>query len=1084
LEKKILIYTTDPIQSSDSELTPESVLNLQETTLQYNSEEGVHVFRLINKGAIIVLELDTPKGLFDLMFAVHRCWENVMDSSPFHLGKWLDRIGFYAALKSVDLKKVQDYCDDDEKYAMMRDDRNWTPLHMACSEGHVEMASLLLKYPVDVQFKNTSGETPLHCLFERKNPDQKQIIEFLGIIGQKVPDLELNLQTNSGTTYLHLTVLNGSTELSEWLVQKKVDPDKIDDSGMSPLLLAVKNGQVQVVKLMLDAGADIFQKTKAGQSALELAKEGGEGNEMYSMLFDIWETRRIQNQTNVINEILSTESDYVDRLQVLTEVFLRPMEKELHLSPKALKALFSNAEDIYKAASNFSKDLEQVRNLPPEKKEIGGLFVKNLAYFQMYIPYCTNQSISMKSLDVCLSHPHIAQFLKEKEIKNKEKMRSEKLDGFLIKPLQRITRFPLLLRELQKYTPDNHVDFAPLKEACGHMAEIVGKANEAKRERDHKDEVMENFGKQGVQWSLSSRLVGEGKCAIAGVDSKLDSTFWFLFNDVLILSKPSKGEVKYKIENLVILSTLPLLWEVKGKEVSKLCQYAFSIVLPDRANVKITICFGSKDERQGMMDILSTYIAEYMSENERKALLLSMKKGLAMKDTGKVVVEEKDKDRPIFFEELFTEGKEPLSEDLKARKERDKISFESKLLRRVGIEKDENVLEKLKRGQRGHDLDRKGMFAAVRNRDVSAIKSFLEQSADYCHIKDKRDASPLHIACQLGHLEAIQLLIDSGSDFGQRDKKGSTPFHWLFRCKYESTRETEKLLDGLSEAIDEGFVDFDAQDDSGNTCLHCAVQGEGEGQLVSWLIKKGKTDPNAQNKAGETPLYYAVLIKNVLAVSSLLIGGGDVWVKTTSSETIVDAAHDCGETRVWDLILRRLNDSRWTRPPPPKKAACRPTATRTLSSISQKHLLRSKDGKASTRSPSRSPITPSQWTNSAPSSSNKRESRTTRPVSGLVLSQASQTGNTNSSPSMPAFNASIAVPSSASPALPQKIIQVGDLILTLPEIKERKDELDQTRLEGYLTDTEFLEHFKISREEFYKKPAWKRTILKKDIDLF
>ena len=171
---------------------------------------------------------------------------------------------------------------------------------------------------------------------------------------------------------------------------------------------------------------------------------------MYEMLFEIWETRRIQNQTNVINEIITTESDYIDRLSILVGLYKKLMVNELHLSEKAVKALFSNIDDIYKAAQQFYKDLEPVKNKSPEKKDIGACFVRNLSYFQKYIPYCTNQSISMKSMDIALSHPRIAKVVQEREKRNKEKLRSEKLDGFLIKPLQRITRFPLLLRELQR----------------------------------------------------------------------------------------------------------------------------------------------------------------------------------------------------------------------------------------------------------------------------------------------------------------------------------------------------------------------------------------------------------------------------------------------------------------------------------------------------------------------------------------------------------------------------------------------------------------------------------------------------------
>ena len=491
----------------------------------------------------------------------------------------------------------------------------------------------------------------------------------------------------------------------------------------------------------------------------------------------------------------------------------------------------------------------------------------------------------------------------------------------------------------------------------------------------------------------------------------MESTNWFLFTDVLLIAKPSKGAQKFKIENLVILSTLPLLWEVKGKEANKLQQFAFSIVLPDRANVKITVCLKSKDERQAMMDLLSSYIAEYMSEHERKALLLSGGKGLAMKgETGNIVVEEKDKDRPIFFEELLQEGKDPLGEDL-SRKERDKIQFESKLLRRVGIEKEDNVFEKLKKGQRGHELDRKGMFTALRNRDMNAVKGFLDQSAEYCHIRDKRDASPLHIACQTGHLEAIHLLIDQGSDLSQKDKKGNTPFHWFCRAKYDSVREAELLLESFSDAIDEGFdiffsfvffcfllfcfvlfsflffsflffsflffsflffsflsfpflflffsflffflffvfsnfltrfVDFDSTEERGNTCLHCCIQGEGEGQLANWLIKKGKCDPNAQNKAGETPLYLAVQLNCLSAVKVIMTGGGDVWVKTATNDTAVDAAHEVGNQKIMDEVLSRLNNPNWKRPPPPKK----PVANNTILANSMgTKLFASKDTK-------------------------------------------------------------------------------------------------------------------------------------------
>ena len=104
VEKVIYIYSTDP--SSPVEVIPETTFFLKETTLQYDNEAGVLAFTLINKGSTYTVEPENPRILFDLMFAIHRCCETVMDSSPFHLGKWLDRIGFYSVLNSMNLDKV------------------------------------------------------------------------------------------------------------------------------------------------------------------------------------------------------------------------------------------------------------------------------------------------------------------------------------------------------------------------------------------------------------------------------------------------------------------------------------------------------------------------------------------------------------------------------------------------------------------------------------------------------------------------------------------------------------------------------------------------------------------------------------------------------------------------------------------------------------------------------------------------------------------------------------------------------------------------------------------------------------------
>ena len=55
------------------------------------------------------------------------------------------------------------------------------------------------------------------------------------------------------------------------------------------------------------------------------------------------------------------------------------------------------------------------------------------------------------------------------------------LCSFLIKPVQRICKYPLLIREIQKFTDASHPDHAALEEAFRKIETVVTIVNEATR---------------------------------------------------------------------------------------------------------------------------------------------------------------------------------------------------------------------------------------------------------------------------------------------------------------------------------------------------------------------------------------------------------------------------------------------------------------------------------------------------------------------------------------------------------------------------------------------------------------------------
>lgn len=76
------------------------------------------------------------------------------------------------------------------------------------------------------------------------------------------------------------------------------------------------------------------------------------------------------------------------------------------------------------------------------------------------------------------------------------------------------------------------------------------------------------------------------------------------------------------------------------------------------------------------------------------------------------------------------------------------------------------------------------IFVAAEANDVKTLKRLLDGGMDP-NVKDyDREATPLHWAANKGHVEAIELLIDSGANVNAQNKRGRTPIHALIEMKF------------------------------------------------------------------------------------------------------------------------------------------------------------------------------------------------------------------------------------------------------------------------------------------------------------
>ncbi|KAG8537726.1 hypothetical protein GDO81_024021, partial [Engystomops pustulosus] len=139
----------------------------------------------------------------------------------------------------------------------------------------------------------------------------------------------------------------------------------------------------------------------------------------------------------VLNELVQTERDYVKDLGVVVEGFI-PRIQEKGSSEEMNgkdKIVFGNIHQIYDWHKDFF--LGELQKCLPEPERLAQLFIKHERKLHMYVVYCQNKP---RSEYVVAEYDSFFE-----EVKQEINQRFT-ISDFLIKPIQRITKYQLLLK--------------------------------------------------------------------------------------------------------------------------------------------------------------------------------------------------------------------------------------------------------------------------------------------------------------------------------------------------------------------------------------------------------------------------------------------------------------------------------------------------------------------------------------------------------------------------------------------------------------------------------------------------------------
>lgn len=288
-------------------------------------------------------------------------------------------------------------------------------------------------------------------------------------------------------------------------------------------------------------------------------------------------------RANVILELIKSERDYLKNLKDVTEGYLFPARRHPDIfTIERINTIFSNIEQIYEFQKKFLSTLEStVIWNDPASSQVGRCFLEHQNGFSIYYYYCNNHTNAISELQDLYSQPRFVRFFEACRLL--QNMIDISLDGFLLTPIQKICKYPLQLKELLKYTPENHPDFIHVEDALECVKNCANLANERKRRIEALADIM-LFQEKFDNWfgpklsETSSILIHYGEV------SKMSSHNWsqgiqlYLFDHLLIylkkdLLKRNAFVLKGRINMDHVTKILNADDEIKGKKGFKVFDF-------------------------------------------------------------------------------------------------------------------------------------------------------------------------------------------------------------------------------------------------------------------------------------------------------------------------------------------------------------------------------------------------------------------------------------------------------------------------------------------------------------------------------
>eukprot|EP00105_Crassostrea_gigas_P014163 XP_011430726.1 PREDICTED: rho guanine nucleotide exchange factor 11 isoform X29 [Crassostrea gigas] len=200
-----------------------------------------------------------------------------------------------------------------------------------------------------------------------------------------------------------------------------------------------------------------------------------------------------RKRLEVINELFYTERTHCRNLKILQNLFYKPMSQDPNISNELIKVLFPNLEEMITLHSSMNCAMKERKKQNSVVIEVGDILLARFetegeAFRNGCATFCQNQSYALDLLRAKQRKDNkLANFLNEAE--SSPLMRRLQLRDLIPTQMMRLTKYPLLIENLMKYTQTSTEEYSRLERALKLSRSILAYVNQAVKDCENRNKL-------------------------------------------------------------------------------------------------------------------------------------------------------------------------------------------------------------------------------------------------------------------------------------------------------------------------------------------------------------------------------------------------------------------------------------------------------------------------------------------------------------------------------------------------------------------------------------------------------------------